>query len=70
MSRRLLPIQAETYSAQKAWGKVFSEGLAEELRGSGVTANAVMPGMGNTGFHDRAAVDIAQITPVSWITAK
>lgn len=59
-----------TYSAHKAWVKAFSEGFAEELRGTGVTVTAVMPGMVNTGFHDRTAVDVSQIAPVSWITAE
>lgn len=59
-----------TYSAHKAWVKAFSEGIAEELRGTGVSVTAVMPGMVNTGFHDRTAVNTADIASISWITAE
>lgn len=59
-----------TYSAHKAWVKAFSEGLAEELRGSAVTVTAVMPGMVNTDFHERTAVDVSQVAAVSWISAE
>ncbi|MDO5722656.1 MAG: SDR family oxidoreductase [Actinomycetaceae bacterium] len=57
-----------TYSAHKAWVKAFSEGLAEELRSTGVTVTAVMPGMVNTEFHDRTAVDVSKVSAISWIT--
>ena len=56
-----------TYSAHKAWVKAFSEGLAEELRGTGVTVTAVMPGMMRTGFHDVTAIDPDTVHPISWI---
>lgn len=59
-----------TYSAHKAWVKAFSEGIAEELRGTGVSVTAVMPGMVNTGFHDRTAVNTDDIASISWITAE
>lgn len=59
-----------TYSAHKAWVKAFSEGLAEELRGSGVSVTAVMPGMVATEFHERTAVDVTRVAAISWISAE
>ena len=42
------------YSAIKAWVRVYSESLSNELRDSGVTATALMPGWVRTEFHQRA----------------
>jgi short-subunit dehydrogenase len=41
------------YSAIKAWVRVYSESLSNELRGSGVTVTALMPGWVRTEFHQR-----------------
>ncbi|MEE6281851.1 SDR family NAD(P)-dependent oxidoreductase [Georgenia sp. MJ170] len=43
-----------SYAAHKAWVRVFTEGLATELRGTGVTATALCPGLVRTEFHARA----------------
>jgi len=43
-----------TYAAHKAWVRVFTEALATELRGSGVTATVLSPGFVRTEFHERA----------------
>lgn len=44
------------YSAVKSFAKVWSEGLAGELAGTGVTATALCPGWVTTEFHDRAGL--------------
>ena len=46
-----------TYAAHKAWVRTFTEGLASELRGTGVTATVLNPGLTHTEFHARAAMD-------------
>ena len=49
------PLMA-VYYATKAYVLSFSEALAEELRGSGVTVTALCPGPTATGFQARAAM--------------
>ncbi|MDC4232250.1 SDR family oxidoreductase [Actinomyces sp. B33] len=51
---------AGTYSAHKAWVVAFTEGLSEELRGTGVTASCVCPGPTRTAFFDNAGVDMSR----------
>ncbi len=46
--------QMAVYYATKAYVLSFSEALAEELRGSGVTVTALCPGPTATGFQARA----------------
>ena len=58
---------AGTYSAHKAWVVAFTEGLAAELTGSGITATVVCPGPVDTPFFERAGVDM-RATP-SWLMA-
>lgn len=58
-----------TYSAHKAWVRVFTEGLATELRGTGVTATVVNPGLVRTEFHDRAGIDLEVAPPALWLRA-
>ncbi|MBB2988092.1 SDR family NAD(P)-dependent oxidoreductase [Terracoccus luteus] len=45
-----------TYSAAKSYVTVFTEGLAGELRGTGVQATAVCPGWVTTEFQERAEI--------------
>lgn len=44
---------AATYSATKAFLTSLSQALHEELRGTGVTVTAVLPGFTRSEFHDR-----------------
>lgn len=56
-----------TYAAHKAWVRVFTEALAGELRGTGVTATAVLPGLMHTEFHDVANMDASVWPRIGWI---
>jgi short-subunit dehydrogenase len=59
-----------TYAAHKAWVSAFTEGLASELRGTGVTATAVCPGLVRTQFHERAALDFSAYPSVVWLDSR
>jgi len=60
---------ASGYSAVKAWVTVFTEGLANELHGTGVTATALLPGWVHTEFHDRAGISKGGIPSWMWLDA-
>lgn len=55
-----------TYSAAKAWVRSFTEGLAEQLRGTGVHATVVLPGLTRTEFHHRAGFNVGRIPEIAW----
>lgn len=57
------------YSAIKAWVTVFTEGLANELDGTGVTAMALEPGWVRTEFHARAGIGGSSMPGVLWLDA-
>lgn len=57
------------YSAIKAWVMSYTEGLAVELRGSGVTATALAPGWVHTEFHDRAGIRKSSVPDFLWLQA-
>lgn len=57
-----------TYSAHKAWVRTFTEGLASELHGTGVTATVVCPGLTHTEFHERAGID-QHVPEIAWLSA-
>ena len=57
------------YSPVKAYSKVYSEGLANELHGSGVTVTALCPGWVATEFHERAEIKTSAIPSWLWVDA-
>ena len=57
------------YSAVKSWVRVYSEGLANELHGSGVTVTALCPGWVRTEFHERAGIRTSAIPDWVWVDA-
>jgi uncharacterized protein len=59
-----------SYSAIKAWVTSFTEGLAVELRGTGITVTALCPGWVRTEFHDRAGIKKSSIPNVMWLDAE
>jgi len=59
-----------TYSAHKAWVRVFTESLAVELRGTGVTATSLNPGFVHTEFHERGEIDMTSYPEIAWLNAE
>ena len=59
-----------TYAATKAFVLSFTEGIAAELRGSGVQVLCVCPGFTRTEFQERAEVDVTGIPSFAWMSAE
>jgi uncharacterized protein len=59
-----------TYSATKAYVTRFSESLHEELRGSGVVVQALLPGFTRTEFQEVAGVDPGLVPAFAWLSAE
>ncbi|WGW13546.1 SDR family NAD(P)-dependent oxidoreductase [Saxibacter everestensis] len=57
------------YSAVKSWVTTYSEGLAVELAGTGVTVTALCPGWVRTNFHESAGINAAKIPSQLWLDA-
>ena len=57
------------YSALKAFVGVYTESLANELRGTGVTATVLCPGWVRTEFHERAEIGTGSIPSWMWLDA-
>jgi len=55
-----------SYGAIKAWVTAFSQGLSVELRGTGVTVTAVLPGWVRTEWHERAGVRRSSLPGFLW----
>lgn len=55
-----------SYAAIKAWVTAYSQSLAVELRGSGVTVTAVLPGWVRTEWHERAGVRRSSLPGFLW----
>ena len=60
-------ITSGTYSAEKSFVTVFTEGLSNELAGSGVTATALCPGFTRTEFHERAGLNMSRLPDFLWL---
>ena len=58
------------YYASKAFVLHFSEAIANELKGTGVTVTALCPGPTATGFQDRAALSEARLMRMGSMSAK
>jgi hypothetical protein len=58
-----------TYAAAKAWATTFTESLAGDLRGTGVTATALCPGYVRTEFHQRAGIAVGRQRAPLWMDA-
>src|SRR5690606_30922201 len=54
----------------KAWQTVFSESLARELAGTGVTVTALAPGYTRTEFHSRADIDMSALPEWLWLDVR
>lgn len=63
-------ITTGNYSAVKAWVNTYTEGLANELRHSGVKVTAVLPGWVHTEFHERAGINASKLPDVVWVDAE
>ena len=62
-------VPTSTYGAAKAWVTAFTESLAHELSGSGVSATALCPGFTHTEFHERAEIDVSRLPKAMWLEA-
>lgn len=57
------------HAAARSWITVFTESLAAELEGTGVTATALLPGFVPTSRRARAAMTGDGLPRVSWLAA-
>ena len=54
-----------TYSAAKSYVTVFSESIAAQLHGTGVTVTALCPGFTHTEFHERGEIPVDKTSPLA-----
>lgn len=57
------------HAAARSWVTVFTEALAAELQGTGVTATVLLPGFVHTEAGDRAAVGADGLPRITWMKA-
>jgi len=62
--------RSSTYSATKAFVVSFTNALASELKGTGVTATSLCPGLTRTEFHERGEYTIDEFPDFAWQSAK
>lgn len=60
-------IPTGNYSAVKSWVVNYTEGLANELSGTGVHVTALCPGWVRTEFHERAGISSHKLPGVVWV---
>jgi uncharacterized protein len=58
------------YCATKAYLTTFSEGLAAELRGTGVRVQALCPGFTHSEFHQRMEADTGTLPGWMWLDSE
>lgn len=56
-----------TYGAAKGWTLAFTETLAHELAGSGVSATVLCPGFTRTEMHEHADGEPSKLPKVMWL---
>jgi short-subunit dehydrogenase len=56
-----------TYGATKAFMNSFTEGVAEELRGTGVRLQALCPGLTHTQIFEQAGADVSSLPDLFWM---
>ena len=59
-----------SYAALKAWVTAYSQSLAVELRGTGITVTAVLPGWVRTEWHERAGASRSSLPSFLWTNPK
>ena len=57
-----------TYAATKAYVTSFSEALHEEVRGTGVVVQALLPGFTRTEFQEVAGMDPGLVPTFAWMS--
>ncbi|MFN8570708.1 MAG: SDR family oxidoreductase [Gemmatimonadaceae bacterium] len=58
------------YCASKAYLRVFSEALAQEVGKHGIRVQALCPGFTHTEFHERGAMDMRHVPQALWLNAE